>query len=188
MTEAEAHKILSASSPLSPGKFYGSTEQLALGTGLIYAAIRCPVYNPEDRLFSTMELPVYVLTHECDVDQDNDRSFNEYLTVCPLILLSEFLIVYEEWMQGADNLGNFLSAIANRSVNRLMYLPPGPGQLQYGALLYLNNIVSTHICEFESVKPFASVSAYGLEAIDKTFFNHFLRPKADRLSLGPKTP
>ena len=188
MTEAEAHKILSAGSPLSPGKFYGSTEHLALGTGLIYAAVRCPVYNPEDRLFSTVELPVYVLTHECDVDQDNDRSFNEYLTVCPLIPLSEFLIVYEEWMQGDGNLGNFLSAIANRSVNRLMYLPPGPGQLQYGAFLYLNNIVSTHICEFESVKPFASVSAYGLEAIDKTFFNHFLRPKADRLSLGPKTP
>jgi hypothetical protein len=185
MTEAEAYKLLSASSPLEPGKFYGTTNDLGLGAGLIFDDIRCPIFDIEDRIFSTVELPVYVLTHECDVDPGNDRAFNDYLTVCPLIPLRDFLEEYASWFHGDDELRGFLSAIANRSVNRLMYVPPGPSRLEYGALLYLNNLASTHVSEFESVKPITSVSAFGLDAIDKTFANHFLRPKADRLSFSP---
>lgn len=186
MTESEAHQILSTSSALNPGKFYGAADELGLGAGLFFADIRCPIFDPDDRIFSTVELPVYVLTHECDVDPDNDRAFNDYLTVCPLIPLREFLDEYSSWGHGDDELRSFLNAIANRSVNRLIYLPPGPSELEYGALLYLNNIASTHVCEFESIKPIATVSAYGLDVIDKSFSNHFLRPKADRLSFGPQ--
>ena len=185
MTEAEAHRLLSCSSPLTPGKFYGSTVGVGLGVGLIFEDIRCPIFDVEDRVFSTVELPVYVLTHECDVDRANDRAFNDYLTVCPLIPLRDFLQEYASWFDGDLELSGFLDAIAHRSVNRLMYVPPGPSRLEYGALLYLNNLASTHISEFESAKPIASVSAFGLDAIDKSFANHFLRPKADRLSFSP---
>ena len=186
MTEAEAHKILSAGSTLIPGKFYGTENELGLGAGLVYADIRCPIFDPNDRVYSTVELPIYVLTHECDVDPKNVRAFNDYLTICPLIPLREFLYECMSWGQDENELRSFLSAIANRSVNRLVYLPPGPSRLEYGALLYLNNIASTHISEFESIKPIAAVSAYGLDVIDKSFSNHFLRPKSDRLSLGPQ--
>lgn len=185
MTEAEAHQILSSSSALIPGKFYGAENDLGLGAGLFFADIRCPIFDTDDRVFSTVELPVYILTHECDVDPGNDRAFNDYLTICPLIPLREFLDEYSTWGHGENELRSFLNAIANRSVNRLIYLPPGPSRLEFGALLYLNNVVSTHISEFESIKPIAAVSAYGLEMIDKSFSNHFLRPKADRLSFGP---
>ena len=184
MTEAEAHRLLSASSPLTPGKFYGSTVDLGLGAGLIFDDIRCPVFDTDDRIFSTLESLVYVLTHECDVDPANNRAFNDYLTVCPLIPLGDFLRAYVDIFPNDDGLRAFLSAIAKRTVNRLVYVPPGPSRLEFGALLYLNNLTSTHVSEFQSVKPIASVSAFGLDAIDRAFSNHFLRPKADRLSLS----
>ena len=186
MTESEAHQILSTSSALNFGKFYGATSDLGLGAGLFFSDIRCPIFDPDERIFLTVELPVYVLTHECDVDPSNDRAFNDYLTICPLIPLKVFLDEYSSCGHGDNELRGFLNAIANRSVNRLIYLPPGPLQLEYGALLYLNNIASTHIGEFESIRPIATVSAYGLDVIDKSFSNHFLRPKADRLSFGPQ--
>jgi hypothetical protein len=184
MTESEAHKILSGSSSLNLGKFYGKTNDLGLGAGMFFSDIRCPVFDPDDRIFSTIEMSVYVLTHECDVDPGNDRSFNDYLTICPLIPLGVFLDEYATWGHSDDELRSFLSAIANRSVNRLIYLPPGPPQMEYGALMYLNNLASTHVGEFELVVPIASVSAYGLDVIDKAFSNHFLRPKADKLSFS----
>lgn len=186
MTELEAHKILSASSALSPGKFYGTTYALGLGAGMFFEDIRCPIFDTEDRLFLTVALPVYVLTHECDIDPTNDRTFNDYLTICPVIPLRAFLIEYSDWGHTDDELRSFLSAVAKRTVNRLIYVPPGPSSLEYGALMYLNNLASTHICEFESITPMATVSAYGLELIDKAFSNHFLRPKADRLAFGPQ--
>lgn len=186
MTESEAHKILSASSALIPGKFYGTAYELGLGVGMFFENIRCPIFDTDDRLFSTVALAVYVLTHECDVEPANDRAFNDYLTICPLIPLREFLDEYSDWGHSDDELRGFLNAIANRSVNRLVYVPPGPSSLEYGALMYLNNLASTHICEFESIKPMAAVSAYGLDLIDKAFSNHFLRPKADRLAFGPQ--
>ena len=90
MTEDDAHKLLSANSTLNAGKFYGSSEGLGLGAGLIYENIRCPIFDTADRVFLTLELPVYVLTHECDVDPSNGRAFSDHLTVCPLIPLQHF--------------------------------------------------------------------------------------------------
>jgi len=184
MTESDAHKLLSANSPLNAGKFYGSTEGLVLGAGLIYENIRCPIFDTTDRVFLTLELPVYVFTHECDVDPANNRAFSNHLAVCPLIPLQFFLKEHSAWFDSDTELSGFLAAVAERRVNRLAYLPPGPSKLASGAFLYLNNLASTHVYEFSAVKPVASVSAFGLAAIDQVFANHFLRPKSDRLSFS----
>jgi len=184
MTEEDAHKLLSSNSTLNAGKFYGSSEGLGLGAGLIYENIRCPIFDIADRVFLTLELPVYVLTHECDVDPSNRRAFSDHLTVCPLIPLQHFLREHSAWFHSDTELRCFLAAVAERRVNRLAYLPPGPSKLASGAFLYLNKLASTHVCEFNAVKPVASVSAFGLATIDQIFANHFLRPKSDRLSFS----
>lgn len=181
MTEQEAHEILSQNSSTDAGRFYGDTADLSLGVGLIFESIRCPVYDPQDRLFSTVEALVYVLTHECDVDQNNVRSFNDYAAICPLIPISTFLPEYQT-VYDANQLKGFLAAVAKRDVSRLIYFPPGPGILSHGALMYLNNIASTHIFEFNGRNPLAALSAYGLQVVDQMLENHLLRPKAERLS------
>ncbi len=182
MTEKDAHEILSKYSALEPGKFYGTAAGLSLGVGLIFESIRCPVFAVEERLFMTVENTVYVLTHECDVDPANTRTFNKFVTICPLIPLSDFLQEYEEQFHDGDRLKNFLTAIARREVSRVVYIPPGPNRLGYGALMYLNNLANTHVMEFDGVSPLAAVSVYGLQTIDGALYNHLLRPKAERLS------
>jgi len=184
MTATEAHQILSHHSPLYPGKFFGASVKLSLGAGLIYETVRCPQFDLADRLFSTVESPAYVLTHECDLDPNNDRIFNEYVTICPLIPIDSFIAEFESQFDDPVSMRNFLVATARREVNRVVYIPPGPGPLGLGALLYLNNLASTHISEFAGANPLAAVSAYGLQSVDHALANHLQRPKVDRLSGG----
>lgn len=182
MTSDDAYGILSKNAVLDVGRFYGARSGLSLGAGLLYEGVRCPLYNLEDGLFDTVESTTYVLTHECDVDSANERSFNDFVLVSPIIPISDFVDEYLESFGEPEMLGNFLAQVAKRLVSRVVYLPPIAG-LDQGGLLYLNNLASTHVSSFEGVDPFACVSAYGLHQIDQAVTNHLLRPKADRLSL-----
>ena len=182
MTVDEAHAILHRNCSLDVGKFYGAQKNLSLGAGLVYESVRCPVFDINEKLFMTVESVAYVLTHECDVDPANNRAFNDYVTICPLIPIADFITEYEVEFQDFARLNNFLVAVARREVSRVVYIPPGPKPLNYGAFAYLNNLASTHVSAFENVPPLAAVSAYGLQEFDQALTNHLLRPKSDWLS------
>lgn len=182
MTADEAHSILTKNCDLDVGKFYGSSSTLTLGSGLIYSNVRHPKFDQSDNLFSTVEGAAYVLTHECDIDQRNERSFNDYVTICPLIAISAFVVEYDAAFRDDNQLRGFLTAIAKREVSRVVYIPPKSGDLKFGAFAYLNNLSSTHVSVFANALPVAAVSAYGLREFDQALTNHLLRPKAQRLS------
>lgn len=186
MTPPEAHEVLRATSPLDVGRFYGNKDDLALGAGLIYDRILSPHFSTDERLFLTVKQPVYVITHECDVDPANDRPFNDYVSICPVIPLPAFLKRYSEKWPDREKLTSFLANVAQREVGRVIYLPPGPSVLEHGALVYLNAIASTHISSFVDEKPIAALSEYGLRELDSALRNTILRPKAERLSLAPE--
>ena len=183
MTVEEAYEILRDGSPLTPGKFYQSANHLSLGVGKLYDGIRYPLLNLEDFVFDTLEGLVLILTHECDVDQENIRPFNDHLLVCPIIQLDDFIAEYSDRV-GEDKLPSFLSNVASRNVSRVMYFPPLPSCLEYGGLIYLNQICSSHVAAFtkEVVKSVGAVSVYGLMQFDKHLSNHLLRPKAELLA------
>jgi hypothetical protein len=185
MSPAEAHQVLTRNTPIDLGRFYGATGELSLGAGLIYAGVRCPAYNEEDQLFDTLENIAYVLTHECDVDPANERLFNDYVAVCPVYPVEHFVAEYLEQVPDGEKLRNFLAQVARRLVSRVVYLPPIGESLQYGGLIYLNQIASTHVSQFLSRRPLACVSAHGLEQLDYALTNHLLRPKSERLEFGP---
>ena len=183
MTKEEAHAVLSANSTINPGSFYGGTTGLSLGTGLVFDDIRCPQYDPKERLYATYENCVYVLTHECDVDPGNSRVFSDYLVVCPLISIEAFIEEYTDEFKDDAKLRNFLTAVSRREVSRVIYLPPGPGFMEYGALIYLNGLVSTNVSEFKDKAPLTAVTVNGLRVIDQALQNHILRPKTQPLGL-----
>lgn len=183
MTKEEAHAVLAEHSTINPGSFYGATNGLSLGTGLVFNDIRCPQYDPEERLYATTENCVYVLTHECDIDANNSRVFNDYLVVCPLISIEAFIEEFTKEFNDDAKLRNFLSSVSRREVSRVIYLPPGPGSMEYGSLIYLNGLVSTNISEFKDKAPLTAVSVIGLRVIDQALQNHILRPKTQALGL-----
>jgi len=185
MTPQEAHDVLKEKSPLNVGKFYGSVGGVALGAGLIYEKILTPLYSPDEQIYLTARQPVYVLSHECDVDPRNDRPFNDSVSFCPVIPVASFLRRFEARWPQASQLISFLSNVAMREVGRVVYLPPGPGFLQYGGFIYLNNIASADVSCFQGLHPTAALSHYGLQELDTALRNSLLRPKSDALSFGP---
>jgi hypothetical protein len=185
MELAAASKFVEANLDYRSGMFYGSPAGLPLGRGLIFTQVRQPVYDVEQQLFLTVEEPAYVLTHECDVDPSNSRPFSNYLLVCPILRFEDWFAAYTEDHTG-DELGAFLGNLANRRVSRVFYLPPLPDLLNFGGLLYFNQITHTHVSavSMEDRNCVATVTEYGLTKIDHMLENHVLRPKAQVLSMA----
>ena len=170
-----------------PGRFYGPASGLPLGVGLLLRDCVMALPHSTEKLFETMLGIALVLTHECDVDQANERHFNDLVLVCPVIPLENFC---EEMEQegGAGAWGGILPQIAGDNVYRALYLPPvypsfNCPELEGGGIVYLNHISSCRV-EWISDLPhqaICSLSAIGLRTFDFKLTNHLLREKAATL-------
>jgi len=178
MDVAEAHALVLEKIAYQPGAFYGAPDGLALGAGIFFSNVRQPQFDSNSRRFRTVRGMSYVVTHECDVAQENDRLFNDSVLVCPVIRFEEF---FDE-VDGQTNLGAFLGNMATRNIPRLVYVPTFGEALPYGGVLYLNRITNTHVSAFgeEGVAPIAAVSATGLREVDSALGNLLMREKSDR--------
>lgn len=183
MNAAEAYEFISSRISTDVGRFYGDHAGLSIGVGIITKGIRIPFYNEERDVFRTISSTVFVLTHECDVSQENIRPFNDDILVCPLILFENFVNLYNEKF-GEASLQSFLDNVAKRNVSRLMYFPPLGGVFEYGAIMFMNAISSTKIRAFQipSARVAGALSEFGLREVDHVLENHLLRPKDQKLS------
>lgn len=162
------------------GKYYGKEiATFPLGVGQIYTGIRYPIINAEELVYDTVEGMVYVLTHECDVDQDNNRPFNDVALICPIIPLDVYLTHLQEQVTDDLLINDSLCQLGKDNIHRLLYFPPIYPELEYGGVINLNQITHTHISSFESAncKYITSLSADGLRVTDYKIKNHLLRPK-----------
>lgn len=179
-----AYAIVRDQLDFDPGRFFNRGEGLSLGVGQVYRGVRFPMYNIDDALFDTVEGHALVLTHECDVDQENRRPFADYLLISPII---EFEALIQEYSRrlGDDRLQGFLVELAKRNVSRVAYLPWGLATLPYGGVINLNQICSTHVSAFESgsAEVSGATTSYGLQIIDHQLTNHLFRPKTQSLGL-----
>jgi hypothetical protein len=146
----------------SPGAFYGPVGERSLGAGLIYANVIFPLFNEETSAFDTVQGLAYVATHECDVDQNNVRHFNDLVVICPLIPLNALIEEYEPSF-GEEPLKSLLVSAARNDVFRVFFLPPVSDLLDVpvlrgGALLYLNQLCSTHVSVFAQARAVCALS------------------------------
>lgn len=184
MTADEAYRRVA--NQLPPGlllRFYSPGHAAGLGKGKIYDGIRYAVFDPQSQTFLTAEGLVYVLTHECDVEQENERVLNEEVLVCPIIRLEDLVAEYQAELQG-ERLPAFLGNLGARLVSRVVFLPRIDGVLPHGGVLYLNQITHTHVTAFERGRAVCAVTAFGLQHVEYSLENHLLRPKADRLTFS----
>ncbi len=172
-----------ASSVYDYGRFYGVAEGQKLGAGQIYSGLRYPVFDEADYLFNTIEGVAIVLSHECDISQDNHRPFNDTALICPIIPLDVFFDFFSGELD-QDRLKGLFSDLGKDRIYRLMYLPPINGFLESGGVIYLNQVSHTHVKSFvlEGVNLITSVSDYGLRALDHKLINHLFRPKSTPMS------
>lgn len=180
----QAYKYLAAHLQLDPGRFYAEGADLSLGVGQIFSDILFPIFNEKEKLFETAAGLVYILTHECDIDQANPRPFNTHLLICPIIDFREFVDEFQAGHTEGDFI-SFLARLGRREVSRLIYIPHYLPHLPYGGLLYLNRITHTHVNMFKNknAKRICTLTNYGLMELDSALKNHLLRPKDEKLPL-----
>ena len=164
------------------GAFYGSPSGLALGVGIVYDSIRYPLLDDATNLYDTVEGLVYVLTHECDIDPLNERIFNEYVLVCPIIRFEHWAVELAASMNEGALFG-LIPDLSQDKIFRAFYLPPLGEALPFGGVLYFNQICSAHRNSFASAEAISALSTYAQRIIDMKLQNHFFRPKSDQLPL-----
>ncbi len=179
MTLDEAHDLVTTKLSYQPGSFYGSAYGLSLGAGLLYSNVRQPAFDHQRLLYRTVRGLAYVVTHECDVAESNNRPLNDSVLICPLIRFEDFVVEFES----LPNLPAFLGELATRDVFRAVYIPTLTA-IPYGAVLYLNRITSTNVHVFDEtgVECVGAVSGVGLREIDAALQNLLLREKSEMLS------
>ena len=170
-----------------PARFYGSAATLPLGAGMLVRDCIIATPHPSETRFETGVGLGLVLTHECDIDPDNQRCFNDLLLVCPIIPLDIFCAQHEQ-DEGAGSWGGILEQIASQNVYRAMYLPPMHGSLscpemEGGGIIYLNHISTSAVrwITNAAAQAVCSLSAEGLRTFDAKLYNHLFRPKAAEL-------
>jgi hypothetical protein len=104
--------------PYQIGAFYGTSAGLAVGVGLVVDGITFPLF---EELFDTAKGLVYVLTHECDLD--NERAFNDYVLMCPVVGFDQFARDYAEKISEVALQGLVPDLAADR-IYRALYVPP----------------------------------------------------------------
>jgi len=187
MSIEDAYGIMKRDRTTDTGRFYGPAGGLPLGTGLLFKSVRFPFFkqtNEKGPYFATLKGLVYILTHECDVDQENIRPFNKDVLICPIMPFDTFCnYVVQEVPEGKRPA--FLSALAKRNISRLVYLPEINGHLPHGGVMNMNRICYTQVSafSFEDAAKIGSVSSFGLQEIDYVITNHILRPKSATLPL-----
>lgn len=171
----DAYSIVS-SHILDAGMYFGGAGEMAIGSGQIYRGVRYPVFDDERHVFMTVEGVVYVLTHECDVDGENHRPFNDDIAVVPIIPFDTFVADFLPSI-AVDNQMGFLSNMARNNVSRVFYLPPFNG-CNHGGIMFLNQISSTKLSALEraGVNLVTSLTEHGRRKLDYMIENHLLRP------------
>src|SRR5262245_35452528 len=120
MTAEEAYRRVA--DQLAPGlllRFYAPVNHPGVGKGQIYDGVRYAVYDLGTSTFLTAEGLVYVLTHECDVEQANERVLNEEVLVCPIVPLGDLVAEYEAAQLQGELLPTFLGNLGSRRVSRV---------------------------------------------------------------------
>jgi len=184
MDAGKASEIILGASSYDYGNFYGAgIEGQPLGVGQIFQNIRYPLIDQAEMVYDTVEGHVYVLTHECDISAENQRAFNEFVLICPILSLEACADRLSKELT-IEQLKGLFNDIGRDRVNRITFFP-ALNSLPYGGILYLNHIAYTHISAFEleNAEAATSVTAYGLRIIDYKITNHLLRPKSASLPL-----
>lgn len=189
MDIGKAHEIVSAAARDDPGNFYGPCDGLTLGTGLILSNVEFPLYQPEEDRFVVWAGLVLVLSHECDLDQDNQRLLNELALICPIRSLEALVEAAEKTGYSDNDLTTFLGNLAARRVNRAVYMPPLPDVLPNGGFIYLNQFSHTSVKRLtaDDTNVLFTLTAYAMRSVDYALIEHLFRDKAVQLPLSRAT-
>jgi hypothetical protein len=160
------------------GAFYSGASERPLGTGIILDDCRIPFWDDASLKFRTGRGLACVITHECDIDPENERFFNDTVLVIPII---DFKIWYQDIKAvERSSAENIATSLVKDEVYRALYLPTIPDtKFDYGGILYLNQITNVSVADIRSrSRVVCSLTTFSHALLDRKLQNHLFRPKA----------
>lgn len=161
------------------GAFFSSASGRPLGAGILLEKCRLPYLDPGTQRFRTARGLACVITHECDIDQNNERSFNDKLIVLPII---DFKIWYENAKRdfGDGKAYELAVDIVKDNIFRVLFLPAiSHSTMEYGGILYLNEMTNTDVEDVNAnANILAALTSYSFRILSYKIENHLLRPKS----------
>lgn len=187
MDVQEAYSIILDNPAHDYGNFYANCQpDSPVGVGQLFSRVRFPAFDPEHLVYDTVESLVYLLTHECDIAQENTRAFNDYALVCPLIRLEDCLAQLNRTYDDSYIMG-FLGELGHDRVSRVTYFPPlNNDYMPSGGIIYLNQISHTNLTVLlgKDAERITCLTQNGLRIVDYKLTNHLLRPKSGNVPLS----
>lgn len=163
------------------GQFYGPIGDMAFGTGVIVTDLPYPVFLPNAGAYGTRRGTALIMSHECDIDPDNVRPFNDNALVAPVIGLRTY-VENVAHLYSADETRSFILAVAKGLTTRLLFLPrfgDSSCPLYYGGLIDLNFMTSCGVKALSEASKICALSGAAISIVDVALQNHLIRPKAD---------
>ena len=164
------------------GQFYGPANGMALGSGIIVTNVAVPVFLPDKDAYGTGRGAALILSHECDIDPNNIRPFNDKALVAPLIRFDRYIDGASQQVSRNDIIA-FATNVARGNTTRLCFLPrygDTDSPLHFGAFIDLNYLTSCGLQSLAKASVLCSLTGYAIGVIDRAIQNHLFRPKADR--------
>lgn len=161
------------------GAFYSSPGGRPLGRGVILRDCTVPFFDHDAKKFLTGKGFVCVLTHECDIDENNERPFNDKLLIAPIM---DFEIWYDVSKKalGEEAAQRVAVDIVKDQIFRVFYLPTVPGTtMAYGGLIYFNEITNIRVDEVDfPASGVCELTEYSSMLLKFKLENHLFRPKS----------
>ena len=139
---------------------------------MIYSGVSFPIFNTGSARYEVLRGTVVVLTHECDVEQANQKPFNSDLIFAPIGRFDDFFTELRE-TKGEDEAKAYLGDLCRDRISQLFYFPPF-GEMATGGIVYLNRIGTSHLSQFQrdGVAAVSALSAYGYQRLGWSLANH----------------
>lgn len=166
-------------------QFYGPAHDMALGAGIIVRSAAIPIFLPDREAYGTGRGAALILTHECDIEPENIRPFNDKALIAPITSLDRFVDEFAK-VHSTQEVMAFATNVARGNVPRICFLPRFGNEqspLQFGGLIDLNFVTSCAVQSLLKSSILCSLSGYAIGVIDRALQNHLLRPKTDRVPL-----
>lgn len=163
-------------------QFYGAAHGMALGTGIIVTNVAIPVFLPDVDAYGTGRGAALILTHECDIDPENIRPFNDKALIAPIIRFDKYLETAAH-DYSSQEINAFATNVARGNTTRLCFIPrfgDDKSPLHFGAFIDFNYVTSSGLQSLVKSPILCSLTGYAIGVIDRALQNHLFRAKVDR--------
>lgn len=131
LTSSDKNRLIDALGQFKRGNvvidysnFYLNFEHPYFLQGDVVEEIRLPLWNEQEKLFTSSYSTALILSNTCDISNENKRANNQKQCLfAPIVKIEDFFSALREKGFSEENLTQFLQEIRQQKISNLFFLP-----------------------------------------------------------------